>query len=180
MELSARAIQLEDVAQIAHYWASADADYLKSMGADIAKLPSSEYFTQMLTEQIHTPMHEKQGYATIWMLDGQAVGHCNVNKIEFGKQAWMHLHLWQSGIRRKGMGTELVKKSLPFFFEGLQLEQLFCEPYALNPAPNKTLERVGFELEKQHVTIPGPINFEQEVKLWKLSKARYQEIVNAR
>lgn len=39
-----------------------------------------------------------------------------------------------------------------------------------NPAPNKTLKKAGFELVKEYVTTPGPINFEQPVKLWCLSE----------
>jgi hypothetical protein len=45
---------------------------------------------------------------------------------------------------------------------------LYCEPYALNPAPNKTLEKLGFKFLKTYTTIPGWINFEQEVNLWEL------------
>jgi RimJ/RimL family protein N-acetyltransferase len=60
----------------------------------------------------------------------------------------MHLHLWYPDKRIKGMGVQLVKKSLPYFFNNLHLKTLYCEPYALNPAPNKTLPKVGFEFVK--------------------------------
>lgn len=107
-------------------------------------------------------------------MDGQAIGHTNVNAIEFGQQAKMHLHLWQSGYRKQNMGTKLVRLSLPFYFERLQLQTLLCEPYALNPAPNKTLKKVGFEFIKKYRTIPGSINFEQEVNQWALTRAQYE------
>jgi RimJ/RimL family protein N-acetyltransferase len=97
----------------------------------------------------------------------------------FGEQAYMHLHLWNSGFRQKGSGAILVQKSLPYFFENLKLKTLYCEPYTLNPAPNKTLEKIGFELVKTHVTIPGTLNFEQEVHLWKLTRENYLLKTNA-
>ena len=63
----------------------------------------------------------------------------------------MHLHLWNTTHRKKGVGSILIKKSLPLFFKNYQLEYLDCEPYALIPAPNKTLEKIGFQfIEKIH------------------------------
>ena len=79
--------------------------------------------------------------------------------------------------RQQAMGTELVKKSLPFFFENLELQDLYCEPYTLNPAPSKTLEKVGFTFEKRYVTVPGALNFEQEVTRWHLGRAAYEQII---
>ena len=86
----------------------------------------------------------------------------------------MHLHLWDSTLRRKGIGTELVKKSVAVFFEKLKLERLICEPYALNPAPTKTLERVGFTFEKEYETTPGSLSFRQKVNRWKLDKLDFE------
>jgi RimJ/RimL family protein N-acetyltransferase len=58
--------------------------------------------------------------------------------------------------------------TLPYFFQNFELKNLYCEPYALNPAPNKTLKKIGFQFVKQYVTIPGSLNFEQEVNRWEL------------
>jgi RimJ/RimL family protein N-acetyltransferase len=104
------------------------------------------------------------------------MGHCNTNPTFFGNDAYMHLHLWNTDARQKGAGTTLVKMTLPYFFEKLQLKKLYSEPYALNPAPNKTLEKVGFELIKEYITTPGTINFEQPVKRWELSYERYKAL----
>jgi RimJ/RimL family protein N-acetyltransferase len=111
------------------------------------------------------------------LLNDQPIGHCNVNKIIFGEEAYMHLHLWQNNTRQKGMGATLVKKSIPFFFKNLKLKRLYCEPYALNPAPNKTLEKIGFQLVKEYVTVPGYLNFEQPVKRWELTYNKYLEVI---
>jgi RimJ/RimL family protein N-acetyltransferase len=63
----------------------------------------------------------------------------------------------------------LVKMTIPWFFEKMKLQKLYCEPYALNPAPSKVLERAGFTFVKEHVCTPGSINFEQRVKRWEMS-----------
>ena len=172
--LSVREITADDIPLLVSYWLDSDPDFMMGMGVDLAKLPERESLTKMLSAQLAQDYTEKQSYALIWLIDQKAVGHCNVNKIEFGKSAFMHLHVWQSKHRQKGMGSEFVKLSLPHFFEKLQLETIYCEPYALNPSPNKTLQKLGFTFEKEYVTTPGYLNFEQPVKRWSLSKNTFE------
>jgi ribosomal-protein-alanine N-acetyltransferase len=88
----------------------------------------------------------------------------------------MHLHLWNNASRKKGNGTAFVKLTLPYYFENLQLKKLCCEPYALNTAPNKTLKKVGFTFIKKYTTIPGILNFEQEVNLWEMTKEQFEKL----
>lgn len=106
----------------------------------------------------------------IWEMDGVPIGHSNVNKIMYGEAAYMHLHLWDREVRQKGMGAAFVKMSLPYFFNNLHLKTIYCEPYALNIAPNRTLEKVGFRFVKKHITTPGFLNFEQEINRWEIDK----------
>lgn len=168
--LTVREIQQIDIAVIVSYWLESDPRFLQSIGVDLTKLPERRQLTSMIEEQLTQPYEKKKAYAIIWEINGKAAGHCNVNKILFGKEAYMHLHLWNSDTRKKGAGTALVKMSVPYFFNNLQLEKLYCEPYALNPAANKTLEKTGFQFVKEYITIPGGINFEQPVCLWQLRR----------
>ncbi len=174
--LSVREIQNRDIDLIANYWIDAEPKFLVGLGVDLTKLVTRGELQKALTEQLNVPIHEKKSYTLIWEIEGKQVGHSNINKIEFGGKAFIHFHLWNSEIRQKGIGTEFIIKSLPCFFDNLNLKQLFCEPYALNPAPNKTLEKIGFKFERQYSTIPGGQNFKQEVKLWKLTRNRYEKI----
>jgi RimJ/RimL family protein N-acetyltransferase len=173
-KLAVREIQKEDIQSVTDYWLRSTPAFLEGMGADPAKLPDEADWYRMLMQQIETPYEEKQSYCTIWLVDDKAIGHCNVNKIVFGREAYMHLHLWEKEYRKKGVGTALVKLSLPYFFRNLQLKTVYCEPYALNPAPNKTLEKVGFHFIKEYITVPGAINFEQPVRLWKMTEERFR------
>lgn len=175
--LSVREIKQRDIIPLSDYWFTASAEFLHSMGADIKKLPTREQWYKMLEEQLSQPYTEKKAYCIIWELDGKAVGHSNINRILFGQEAYMHLHLWNNPNRQKGIGTQLVKLTLPYFFNNMQLQKLYCEPYALNPAPNKTLEKVGFTFVKKHITVPGFINFEQEANLWELTKEQLKKVL---
>lgn len=168
--LSVREIIKEDIDLIASYWLDSDKDFMKSMGVDLTKLPARQEWKEMLTTQLNSPIKQKQSYAIIWLINNKPVGHCNINKIKYGEEAYMHLHMWQSANRQKGLGLELVKMSIPYFINNFQLKRLYCEPYSLNDAPNRTLSKLGFKFVKEHITTPGFINFEQCVKLWLLDE----------
>ncbi len=174
--LSVRELQREDIDPITNYWLSSDSAFLKAMGVDINKIPGRDEWKDMLLEQLSNPYEEKKSYCIIWQVDNKPVGHSNINKIIFGEEAYMHLHIWYKDIRNKSFGIKFIKMTLPWFFEKYKLKKLYCEPYALNPAPNKILEKAGFEFEKKYVTTPGWLNFEQPVNLWVLSYDRFKKL----
>lgn len=174
--LSVREIQVHDIDLLVKYWTESTDEHMLSMGVDLAKIPKPESLRERLTQQIKLPLVEKTSYAFIWLLNEAPIGHCNVNQIVFGEQAFMHLHLWDATTRQKGLGQRLVKLSLAHFFKDLKLARLFCEPYALNPAPNRTLEKIGFKFVKAHTCIPGTLNFEQLVHRWVLTREVYLKL----
>ena len=174
--LSVRELQKDDIEYIVQYWTESDSAFLIGMGVDLAKLPLSSDMREMLTQQLAVPLLEKQSYCIIWEVDQKPVGHCNINKISFGEEASMHLHLWDASTRKKGTGTALVKLALPYFFKKFKLKRLICEPNAFNPAPNKTLEKAGFSFSKTYVTIPGSITSEQQVNRWEMSFEDFQKL----
>ena len=176
MSLSVRELQPIDIEPLSDYWFKSDDKFLINMGVDLSKMPTREQWHVMLHEQIAQSYQEKQSYCLIWLHNNVPVGHSNVNRIKFGQEAYMHLHIWQAGNRTKGMGLEFVKMTLPYFFKNLQLQKICCEPYALNPAPNKTMEKLGFDFIKEYITVPGWINFEQLVKHWELSFEKFQQL----
>lgn len=173
-----REIQIKDLNLISAYWASASEQDLIAMGANIKKMPSRGQFKKMIRKQIDTPLSEKKSYALIWEFGGKQIGHTNVNRLTFGKEAHMHLHIWNKHFRKRGIGSALVDLSIPIFFENLKLKTLWCEPYAHNPAPNKTLLKLGFKFVKKYNTIPGYINFRQDVNQYKMTKGMYKDRYN--
>jgi RimJ/RimL family protein N-acetyltransferase len=165
--LSVREMMTPDITAIADYWLYSEPQYLKSLGVDLQKLPDRISLTGMLESQLELNYTEKNTYCTIWLKDGMPIGHCNVNKIKYGEEAYLHRHLWNAADRGKGYGEVLLRKSIPCFFYNLRLHRIFSQPYSLNTAPNKTLEKAGFQFIRKEKCIPGNINFEQEVNLWR-------------
>jgi len=174
MQLSVREMHASDIPLIADYWTSAPAEYLLGMGADPARMLPAHEWHELLTNQLHTPIEQKQSWCLIWEIDGNPVGHCNINQITPGSVAEMHLHLWHPETRHKGAGTALVKMSIPLFFKTFSLQRLYCRPYAHNTAPNKTLALAGFTLLQQVTTTPGYLNFEQPVNVWMITRTEIQ------
>ena len=177
--LSVRELRESDIEFIVRYWLSSDPAFLTGMGVDLDKLPTEIALYDMLREQLRTPVEQKRSYCIIWQLDGKPIGHCNTNPTVYSEDAYMHLHIWNSNGRKKGMGVQFVKMTLNYFFENLKLKKLYSEPFALNPAPNRTLEKVGFDFVKEYITVPGSLNFEQPVKRWELDRKKFYDVVLA-
>ncbi len=152
------------------YFHNAPDPYLRSLGVDRASLPTPAAWRSTYTADWALPMQERKGLALLWQLDGRAVGFSSSDRIVFGVEAYMHLHLLEADNRQKGLGSEFVKKSAEYYFRVLQLERLLCEPNAFNIAPNRTLQRAGFRYVLTHETQPGPINFFQATTRWVMDR----------
>jgi RimJ/RimL family protein N-acetyltransferase len=176
VEQTVRELTHADIEPLTNYWMNASDEFLVGLGVDLSKMPSREQFEQMLNEQLSQAIEQKKSYCIIWLADGEPVGHSNINKIIFGEEAYMHLHLWHNVSRQHGMGTNFVKLTIPFYFNNYKLKKLYCEPYSLNPAPNKTLPKAGFDFVKDYITIPGWLNFEQKVNLWEMSCEKFSQL----
>ena len=170
MKLSTRELQASDIEKIVDYFVNSDEEFLKEMGADKSKLPQKKEWLEKLKLEFQKPYSKKEFYYIIWLLDGEAIGHTNVNNIEFKESAKMHLHLWKNDHRKAGLGYEFLKLSIPYFFKNLGLKKLVCEPYSENKAPNRVLEKLGFELVRTYETTPGWINFKQVVNRFELTE----------
>jgi len=175
--LTVREIQQSDIPKITYYWVNSKPDFLVHMGVDLSKIPTPESLSSILAEQLVQDYDKKGAYCMIWLLNDEPIGHSNVNKINFGKDASMHLHLWDANFRDRGYGVDFVKMSLPYFFDNLQLENIYSEPHAQNLSPNKTLEKVGFTLVDTYITMPGWINYDQPVNRWEMSREVFERTI---
>jgi RimJ/RimL family protein N-acetyltransferase len=177
MKLTVRDLQINDIEKIVDYFVMADTEFLYGMGADKSKLPSREAWIKKLELEVQKPLSTKEFYYIIWLLDNQAIGHSNINTIEIGKSATMHLHLWDIKNRKSGLGLDFLKMTIPYYFNNFGLEKLICEPYSKNVAPNKVLTKLGFELVKTYDTKPGWINFHQRVNRYELKKEKIKTLI---
>lgn len=167
---------IDDMEKIVDYFLKSDHDFLSGMGVDVSKLPSREDWLNRLRLNNELSKERKEFYYISWFSGDRLIGHSNINKIVSDQEAYMHLHLWDAGTRQKGMGLKLLKMTLPFYFNTFKLKELYCEPSANNPAPNRTLEKLGFDFIKSYDTTPGWINFHQTVNRWRLTKEKFDQL----
>lgn len=174
MKISIRECAAPDIDRIVSYFLDGDLGFLDGMGVDPKKLPERVAWRDALLVEAERPLEQRERHYVIWEIDGVAVGHSNLSDIQFGVQAHMHLHMWDTSARRRGSGTGLVGMSIDRYFEVFQLETLFSEPYALNPAANRTLPKAGFRLVESYHGIPGPIAYPQPVNRWQLTREEWE------
>lgn len=172
---SVREIKEEDIQYIVQYWKNVSTAHLEAMGIDRKELYIYANLEEYIKKQLDLPYSQKSALFMIGLMDGEPYGHCYVNSISFAHEAHMHLHIWNPVQRQKGLGFQMVKKAIPYFFGHLELKFLISEPYHLNVAPNKTLERLGFQHKKCYTSTPSGWNFTLTVNRWELTKADFQE-----
>lgn len=154
------------------YFRGAPPDLLERMGVDPSKLPSRAHWFDQAWRDHSLPVDDprRDRVYLAWLVDGQLVGHSSANKIQWGDSAYAHLHLWRSDLRAAGIGSEFFRRSIEYYFKHLELRVIYVEPSATNAAPNRVLEKLGFTLARRYRTVPGPMNFEQEVNRYEIRR----------
>lgn len=166
----ARAMLPAEAPLIIDYFRNATPEFLNSLGVDPAKLPPRERWRAHYDREFGLPVEQRTSFLVLWELEGMPVGFSTADKIEIGKRAFMHLHIFEPARRRQGFGVALVRQTAQIYFETLRIDELYCEPYAFNAAPNRTLQKAGFQFVMTHGTVPGPLNFHQPVNRWLLRR----------
>jgi RimJ/RimL family protein N-acetyltransferase len=166
----ARPMEFSEVDLIIDYFHQASPEYLNSLGVDPSRLPDPARWKAAWERQFNLPVQQRKTFLVLWELGDDPVGFSTADKIKFGQEAYMHLHILRPERRQASNGAFFVKQTARIYFETLLISRLFCEPYALNAAPNRTLQSVGFKYIKTHETVPGPLNFHQPVTRWMLEK----------
>ena len=169
--LGIREMREHEAHLVVDYFLSAPPHFLKSMGINPSKLPSRELWINRIQEDLVRPLDDRELYYVLWLIDVEPIGHSNLNGILLDKEAFMHLHLWDSNRRLKGLGSTLLRMSIEHYFRMFNLQKLYCEPFAENDAPNRILRRLGFEFEKQYEPEPGWIHFRQKINRYSVTRA---------
>jgi ribosomal protein S18 acetylase RimI-like enzyme len=148
MSLVVREMQLEEVGIVIDYFHTASSEHLQMLGVDPARLPSRSQWKQLYEHDFAQPIETRRGFLILWQLEGTPIGFSTVDKIVYGKHAYMHLHVVDSSRRKSGHGEACVRRSVEIYFDKLKLDYVYCEPNAFNTAPNRTLQKAGFRYVK--------------------------------
>lgn len=169
-QMNVRAMRLAEVTIRIDYFHSSSDEYLHLLGVDRDLLPSKVAWLASYEEDYARPLEKRLYYSLVWECNGQVAGFSSTDRINFGHDAFMHLHILESTMRGGGLGTTFVKKSVNHYFNVLELQRIYCEPNAFNIAPNRTLQRAGFQYLFTHEATPGPINYHQVTNRWVIDR----------
>jgi RimJ/RimL family protein N-acetyltransferase len=170
MTLTVREMMSSEIDIIIQYFQNSTPEHLETLGVDPSRLPPVESWRERLRRECTLPIEQRSVVLVIWLSDEQPIGFSTSDKIRYGEQAHMHLHVTEPERRHQGMGVECVRHTVGIYFDRLKLKRLFCEPNAFNVAPNRTLQKAGFKYLKTHMTVPGPLNFHQAVTRWVMER----------
>jgi RimJ/RimL family protein N-acetyltransferase len=170
MTLTVREMTLAETDLIIDYFHGSTPEHLEVLGVDPTRLPRPESWRERFTRECALAVEKRNALFVLWLSDDRAVGFSTSDKIIYGEQAGMHLHVTDPERRNRGVGAECVRRSAELYFERLKLKRLFCEPNAFNVAPNRALQKAGFKYLKTHMTVPGPFNFHQAVTRWVMER----------
>lgn len=173
MDLIIREMELEEVGVIVDYFHRSSLEHLEMMGVDPTKLPEPAKWRQRYADEYNKPAKDRKTFLVIWKSGDAPIGFSTTDKIIYGEEAYMHLHILRPEHRNRGSGAFCVKESAKIYFDALELERLYCQPNAFNVAANRALQRAGFKYLKTFRTVPGPLNYHQAVTRWVLEKDQF-------
>ncbi len=157
-----------DYERMIDYFLGADDVLLLAMGVDRKRFPKREVWLEAVLEDHARSDSMKDRSYLAWEYEGTPVGHSSINKIKLGEEAYIHLHLWASNLRKAGLGMRYFQASVAEFMRMFELKRLYCEPYAENPGPNHVLLKSGFRFIKRYRTNPSAHTFDQDVNRYVL------------
>jgi RimJ/RimL family protein N-acetyltransferase len=170
MTFAVREMTAAETDLIVEYFLNATPEHLEMLGVDPTRFPPATGWRERLQREAGLPVDKRTTVLAIWLSDDRPIGFSTADKIRYGEQANMHLHVTDPERRHQGIGVACVRRTVDLYFERLKLKRLFCEPNAFNVAPNRTLQKAGFKYLKTHMTVPGPLNFHQAVTRWVIER----------
>jgi RimJ/RimL family protein N-acetyltransferase len=159
-------MQLADFAVRVAYFHEATDEHLARLGVDRSLLPTPGEWQARFASNLALPLEQRAEYGVVWELDHTLIGFSTADQIRFGVEARMHLHIVDPQRRAVGLGSRFVRLTAVHYCQALRLARLYCEPNALNVAPNRTLQRAGFRYVRSRRCRPTTINTHQTTTIW--------------
>jgi hypothetical protein len=75
-------------------------ELLATMGVDSKLLPDPDEWRSSYVRESARPLAERESFALSWLLEGTMIGFTTADRIQLGRQAFMHLHIVTAARRR--------------------------------------------------------------------------------
>jgi RimJ/RimL family protein N-acetyltransferase len=130
MTLTVREMAADETDLIVDYFLNSTSEHLEMLGVDPTRFPPAASWRERIRRECKLPIEQRAAVLVSWLSDELPIGFSTLDKISFGEQANMHLHVIEPDRRKRGVGTECVRRSVDLYFDRLKLKRLFCEPHA--------------------------------------------------
>jgi hypothetical protein len=96
-------MQLSEMSIRINYFHEASDEHLRLLRVDRSLLPTRQAWRTFYQKDYARPIRERINYSLVWRRGGQVVGFRSTDRIDFGNQAFMHLHLSEAEQRNTGL-----------------------------------------------------------------------------
>ena len=122
MTLTVREMMATEVDLIINYFLNATPEYLETLGVDPTRFPPTQAWRDRFHREGQLPFNQRSVVPVIWLSDDRPVGFSTSDKILYGEQANMHLHVTEPGRRHQGVGVECVRRTRRLLFRAFEAE----------------------------------------------------------
>jgi len=99
--LNVRPMQLEEVSVVIDYFHRASAEHLETLGVDPTRLPDPSKWRQLYEHEYSQPLERRGSFMVLWELEGRPMGFSTVDRLKYGEEAYMHLHVIDPALYRR-------------------------------------------------------------------------------
>lgn len=159
----------EDMIAQDEYFKKASDEFLFKMGVNAAAIRNVAPPSRV-RPILATPVKERSIHVFTIEINGICSGVFVIKKIQFGKQADLHMHIFNIDNRRKGYGSKIFWTVVAKVFDVFDVKIIICEPSATNPAPNALLQKLGLKVVAQVVTPADGILIEHLANRYEITR----------
>src|ERR1019366_2967419 len=103
MTLSVREMTIAETDLIIDYFQRSTPEHLETLGVDPTRLPPVDGWRDRLRRECALPGDQQAVVPVVWLTDDMPIGFSTSDKILYGEQANMHLHVTDPGRRNQGI-----------------------------------------------------------------------------
>lgn len=144
-------LALDDIEVVLDYYYNPTPSTLASMGIKALNLPPLKQFTDWLIQCALNSDREKTAYIGVIKLQGKSIGHFVLGRLQFGKEAIFHIHLWNEQHRKSGVGKSIFPQIIQLAFTRFMLQRLIIDVPVSNIAAQKLIGKFAVLTPEQIV-----------------------------
>ena len=159
MTLTVREMTAAETDLIVEYFLNSTPEHLEMLGVDPTRFPPAASWRERLRREAALPIEQRSAVLVIWLSDDQPIGFSTADKISFGEQANMHLHVIDLERRHQGIGADCVRRSVDLYFETIEAEAAFLRTARVQRGAQSHAAEGRFQVSQDAYDRAGAVQF---------------------